>query len=53
MIAENHLNELRASSFAVLSEQSLPPKPSLHTQVARQLMSKIVQGERLLPEGSK
>jgi hypothetical protein len=50
---EHHLNELRVSSFAVLSAQSLPPKPLLQMQDAEHLKSRIVQEGRLFPEGSR
>jgi hypothetical protein len=50
---EHHLNELRVSSFAVLSAQPLPPKPLLQMQAAEHLKSRIVQDGRLFPEGSR
>jgi hypothetical protein len=50
---KHHLKELRVSRFAVLSAQSLPPKPSLQLQTAEHLKSRIVQDGRLFPEGSR
>ena len=48
----DHLIAFLAVREAASKEQSLPPYPLLHTHIAKQCTSEIVQDGSILPDGS-
>ena len=54
MIASvGYLIESRVVRAAAFKEQSMPPKPVLHAQVALHVTFNIVQPSRIPPDGSE